>query len=519
MWESSELLKGKLYNMIEKFELNGANDKITLEKSGIIISASGFEGEGYCVEKGEQTVLSPSSTEPDEWQAAIEESGVEDRYTLTLGTPTTPLRLSPAGQTSRQPDELWLSIPISQDERAFLMYTDEMGAISFHAANADSELRPAPSTSSSALKREEFTILTRRVRGVGAKPSGFIGSLVSKSIRVLVIKVFSDQIGSIAEELVKDWESKNRPFEGLFWESPNFWHTEPSNTIDDFHSLRGRRSLVFVHGTFSTNKRTFSDLLSNGSILSRLSKAYEGRVLGFNHKTLSRGVAENVVQFFEQFRGHAGEYRLDLICHSRGGLVARGILGLSDEQISRLIGSPWTRPKDVDLDIGKVIFVATPNEGTVLAHPEGIGNFIDRLASYVNLIPDGMTSIAGGAILSLASSALQAGLPRIPGLADQAPSSAFQLELDKTQVYRSSFYAMTADYEPTQNITDAIADLASDSIFDQRPNDLVVPTQGVHEGLGIPAEHLLEFASSDDVHHGTFFKNKKVSQLVEWLVE
>src|SRR5450759_3141783 len=76
--------------------------------------------------------------------------------------------------------------------------------------------------------------------------------------------------------------------------------------------------LLFLHGTFSHASAAFSDLARDGAF-EALSKLYEGRVFAFNHLTVGRSPQENVTDLLEAVHGAS----LDVVTHSRGGLVAR----------------------------------------------------------------------------------------------------------------------------------------------------------------------------------------------------
>jgi pimeloyl-ACP methyl ester carboxylesterase len=246
---------------------------------------------------------------------------------------------------------------------------------------------------------------------------------------------------------------------------------------------------------------------------------YGGRVIGFNHHTMSVSVAENLRQFFSALAASPGEYAFDIVCHSRGGLVARALAHLTEEHVGKLTGTTWQRPSGVKLNIGRIVFVATPNAGTALAEPERIPGFVDRLANYVNMLPDATLTIASGALLSLAGAAAEVALPRLPGLSDQAPGSPLQQMLAPPAGGFDRFYAFSSDYEPEGDLVSVIKDGAADRIFRSAKNDLVVPSDGVSTTpyFALPAERCVAFPPERRVHHSAYFAQPEMFHIANWL--
>ncbi|MDJ0921726.1 MAG: alpha/beta hydrolase [Henriciella sp.] len=503
--------------MSESFQLAGDNRELHLEQSGLVVFAPGLVGSGECFERKDSGKVRSEAGELAAWDEAISETDFEDRHTIVLEADT-PIEAS--GRLRRSSDielgDMMLTAPLANDETAILMYCDESGGTSFHAPELESVASKV--RSSKGQKSATFHFALRHpVDTGGSTTRGFVGNLTSKIFKIIVVKVAPDFAGSLAVRAVQKWEDSNRAFQGLFDENPAFWESEPTELFANFDRIEGKRSLLFIHGTFSTNARTFFELSENGALLETLSSLYEDRVLGFNHQTLTSSVAENVALFYDQFVDHPGSYEFDIIAHSRGGLVARAINDLPDEAIAEALGRHWVRPTNVSIKIRRIVFVATPNEGTIMADPKGVPAFTHRLSTYINMLPDGFISVSMGAVLALASSILEVAMPRLPGLADQVPNSLLQGRLLHSGNQISNFYAFTSNYEPSQGLVDLMKDLAVDSMFQGDLNDLVVPTAGVHSGLGLPQEQLIEFDASAGIHHGTFFGAAEMSQLAEWL--
>jgi len=508
--------------MQEDFKLIGDFTPTELEQSGLTIVAPGLYGSGQWYGKrviGETRDFTGERTELDQ---AIAESGAEDRHTLVIDAPTP--KAVGGGARSRgdvADDEALLQVPLGRDEAAVVMYLDEAGVVSFHYEQPRPATTPAlPSRAFGAAHQAQYRLRLRA--GVSRQPGksrAMFSRLVSKLIKVLVVKVFPDQVGTYVARRVQAWEEKHRTFQGLHggtW--AQLLDTKPT-PVADLSRFVGRRSLLLIHGTSSTTAGAFARLADAPALLDRLSAQYEGRVLAFNHHTLGTAVADNVHQFYEALAGSPGEYAFDVVCHSRGGLVARALTRLAPQSNSAVSGAPSPRLPDVRVSIGRIVFVATPNAGTALADPEGIPQFVERLTNYVNMLPDAALTIASGALLSLAGAVAEVTLPRLPGLADQAPGSPLQEQLAPPPGGTSGFFAFSSDYEPDGDLINVVKDASVDRIFAGEKNDLVVPSAGVAHTphFDLPEDRIVAFAPKRHVHHSAFFGQKEIVRIADWL--
>ncbi|HEY7546136.1 MAG TPA: hypothetical protein VID27_14690, partial [Blastocatellia bacterium] len=125
-----------------------------------------------------------------------------------------------------------------------------------------------------------------------------------------------------------------------------------------------KRALVFIHGTFSNNDNLFSEIqkTSGGKeFLARALRHYD-EVLTFDHPTLAVSPILNALDLARLFAGCSAE--LDIICHSRGGLVTRWWLeGFNAKNAKR------------------VVFVASPLAGTSLAAPPNLRGALSLIAN------------------------------------------------------------------------------------------------------------------------------------------
>jgi hypothetical protein len=141
-------------------------------------------------------------------------------------------------------------------------------------------------------------------------------------------------LGPIIHGFAKKWEAKNRPCFTRRYGPDDYRLEDPSLTLtaDDWQRLSQGRALLFVHGTFSS-AGAFATLQPD--VMNELSRRYGGRMFAYNHPTMTadpKGERDRVPS------ANSADVALDfdIVCHSRGGLVAREIAALEQ-------GSPRSR--------------------------------------------------------------------------------------------------------------------------------------------------------------------------------
>ena len=129
------------------------------------------------------------------------------------------------------------------------------------------------------------------------------------------------------------------------------------------------RVLLLVHGTFSKSEMFIDefDAISFGpekDFLDRVvaSGAYEA-ILAFDHPTLSVSPWINAIDLEDELARVTGP--IDVICHSRGGLVVAW----------------WLRNAKRKVD--HVVFIGSPLDGTSLASPANLRSALQGLASFL----------------------------------------------------------------------------------------------------------------------------------------
>ncbi len=275
------------------------------------------------------------------------------------------------------------------------------------------------------------------------------------------------------------------------------------------------RVLLIIHGTFSS---TDSPVKGLGSRFIRWACREYAAVIGFDHHTLSVSPEDNARNLWRLLDDRIKtRKRIDIITHSRGGLVARAFTELLGEKKNGLTPAEIVR---------RVIFVGTPNAGTSLANPKNWGQAADMLANIIHIDPDGIYGRLSGFFARFASLAstgaasfVEATLRQIPGLWAQNPQASTpneflgRLNAAKPGHSHLRHYAVSADYEPggemnLLKVWKDCADSSLDAFFtDDVPNDLVVNTGSVWGRSGkkqiatlapwIAPENLLIYSPAD----------------------
>lgn len=304
-------------------------------------------------------------------------------------------------------------------------------------------------------------------------------------------------------------------------------NTNPDNTP---------RTLLLIHGTFSKGDMYLSELgaSADGRDFLARAQAHYGQVLSFDHPTLSVSPILNATELEAAFADYAGT--VDVICHSRGGLVASWWLRLTSRKV------------------GRIIFVGSPLEGTSLAAPARLRDALDGLANIADIgqrvataagsfvppaapllaVAAGLMKVVGG-ILSVGANTpiLDAGVALVPGLAAQSRVEN-NLELAALHGHLPSsmpeLFCVCSNFEVTDDKSpwwqfwkrwrrplDVLKDEAADGIFEHE-NDLVVDVGSMSRlcGVDIPKTpaRTLDFKSNDSVHHTNYFAQPRTAQFL-----
>ena len=312
-----------------------------------------------------------------------------------------------------------------------------------------------------------------------AQTRGLLGAVGKKVLKVLAFPVVDKAIGRIAEPFAEHWEERHRPYRLRTFSPADARDADGSPPPDSFWRQDGdARGLLFIHGTFSRAHSAFGGL--DTATLSALSDHYGQRVAAFDHFTLSHDPRRNVKELVAAVPEDS-TLNIDIICHSRGGLVSRV---LCEQQGPISLGSRTIR-------IGTVVFVAAPNAGTALADGKHIGALIDRYTTILNLFPDNGVTEVLEAIITVVKHLAVGVLGGLPGLKSMVPGGPFLAGLKALETASVPRYcALAADYEPANGgLMSLVRDGLADLVFGKAGNDLVVPTArrvGRARRLGLP---------------------------------
>ena len=421
-----------------------------------------------------------------------------------------------------------------KEDGRLVLYFDEDGGVSFHLPQE--EKRPPTGVRAGTQKTLRFDVPIRSPqRGAtkGATTRGVGGLIAKKVLKVIGWKLAGIAAKKVGPALVRRWEAAHRPLQLLNAETLFNPQPAPMETPIPPDSV-GQRSLLFIHGTFSRVATAFDALAQDEAFMAQIRQRYGERIYGFNHATVGTGVASNAMQFLERLS--PGQHTFDIICHSRGGLVARALRDLNEAQLRARFtvdaargnyaddllewGKAWRFPPGVELRVERILFAATPNNGTILAQPLHLKKYLEILMTASNILPD-FLDVSVDAILSVAKLLLAELAPALPGLDDQKPDSSLLPLLQDAPAPQDA--AVQADYAapPGLNPIMRLEEAGMDFIFGDKKNDLVVPTEGVSRWRGgaFNPERVLAWQPEDSVHHSNLFRQASTRQeLLAWLV-
>lgn len=421
-------------------------------------------------------------------------------------------------RTTRGEEGMVLETPdLGEDVGQVVLAIDDDGAVTWNFPE-DAKGHPETPAVRGAGGKKRFVIRTTTPEPdpTAAASRGLFGAIGRKVLKVLVYPVADAVLGNIADGFAGLWEKRYRPYRVRSFTPLNYREKGAGELGDaDWTELAKGRSLLFVHGTFSTTHSGFGSLPQE--TVEELARRYQNRVFGFDHHTLSATPDENVAEFAARMPSGLGTLDVDIVSHSRGGLVGRCMAGELGS------GPP-------QLTVSRAVFVGTPNHGTKLADAAYMIDFIDRYTSALNLVPPGPLDVVAEileAILAVVKTLGHAALNGLSGLSAQNPRGSFIASLSGSSGATAAYHAITSNYEPTGGLLAlarrGISDALFDAVFEDNANDLIVPTLGVHQGTSnpsfpIPDERLQSFDTHDGVTHTTYFANPVTSQrLLEWL--
>ncbi len=330
--------------------------------------------------------------------------------------------------------------------------------------------------------------------------------LGSSIIRVLKFVGLGRVLGEGAVRLVRKWEKGHHPQGFKAWNAANY--RTKGIVAPNWDGLQKGRTLLLLHGTACPSHNEFGRF--KPEFVKKLLDRYEGRVIAFDHFTLSESPLENARDLVSQVP-KAAELDVDILAVSRGGLIGR------------LLAEPselWdSHKKNVQVD--KIVFVATPNSGTALADPQHLDKFLSCYTNLLTFLPDNLATEIFGTLVELAKLLATSAVAALPGLDAMVPGGAFLSKLNRAK-QSPHYYAIAADFEPSDNGLAVWArDFVVDPIFSGAPNDLIVPRNGTFSdngSSGFPVENHVSIEGEKRVHHSQYFYYQPLlDRLDHWL--
>lgn len=317
--------------------------------------------------------------------------------------------------------------------------------------------------------------------------------------------------------------------------------------------------LLFIHGTGSSTVGSFGDLRNENQEISweHISRTFNKRVYGFEHRTLSASPLDNALQLAKILPKGC---RLSLVTHSRGGLVGDLLcldnfeLGLIEHYQRRpvnLDGQPESteqarirqliveqeRQQLIELHalllkkqfrIDRYIRVACPAGGTTLMADNidlFLSSFLSLLSLGASLIPV-VGAVSASVLNAFRRVVLEIAAKRIdprfiPGLEAMLPDSPLAGFLaTATRSDSIQMLAITGNTDSDEaSILKRIAIIFTDWVlFGKTDNDFVVDTQSMRAGLAKRNVSYEYYAQGHQVSHIHYFQRANTRRaLYQWL--
>jgi len=352
-----------------------------------------------------------------------------------------------------------------------------------------------------------------------------VGGWAIKALKVLGL----DLDGEITDHVKTHLEGRLQPGPGLYRCSEATLELRPP------HQLDGKGpTLVFLHGTASSSQGSFEGLwtTASGTPMRDVFRQYGGRVLAYQHRTLTQSPIENARDLAKALAELLGpNAELHLVSHSRGGLIgellARGM---------RRGAAPFT-PDDLDLfgddaraadhhaleelsrvlqesplRVTRFVRVACPARGTTLADRR-LDRYFTILVNLAALIPALKASPMYDALTSLLAGVLKKRTdPReLPGLEAMMPTSPLVRMLNRPDVESDSDLHVIGGDLAGAGLFGRLKALVTDFYY-RDDHDLVVNTPAMLGGMARrnPVKYWID--TGDKVTHFHYFMRPDTSR-------
>ena len=487
--------------------LNGGSTPVRLGR-GVIVQAPGIVGTVdllppglFGVRAGEEPVATPALA------GALADHGFETAHSLQLVATPLPGAITPPVRGADQRPSLVLEVPdLGAHRTQVVLLTDETGVVSWHYPQPTGALRavrfvvPADAVATAADRHE-------------VPDRGFVAAIGKKLLSVLVFPLLDPLVRRAAQAVASRWEATHRPIRLRLFGPENYLAPDGPTVIGAAWSELSGPTLLFLHGTFSTSVGGFGALPCD--VLSQLHKQYERRTIAFDHPTLSVDPLANVDSLVALVPPGI-RLSVDIVAHSRGGLVARALAAAGE-------ADPL-----FPIAVRRIVYVGTPNAGTALTDAKHLAEMLDRVSTMLNLVPDGpwsvVTDVLDG-VLTVVQVLAQGATGGLPGLQAMDPAGEWLPTLGARAQPRMEQFGINADFEPDGGLLRLLrlGDTIVDRVFSKLANDVIVPSDAVFHasgaaGLPVPPENRLSFAGGHKVWHCSYFSQPETGEhLKRWL--
>jgi hypothetical protein len=496
-------------------ELRGGGPGVDV--GGIRLQVTGFSGVVHERGAGE---AAPGGAERGEGPA----SRLSDRLIGHLqSAPGEAFRVGPPIEVAGQPEvdrdrataepSATATVPREPHRLPLLLAEDDDGFLSWQLPdNHDALLASGGAGERGGAPADAvFTIAMSPGASASDGERGISSFLFKKVFRVVSALLFDPLAAKVGKQLATWKERSRQPL--LRWFGPEDFHLPVSAGLGDadLAAAASGRALLFVHGTNSLSHSGFGRLPKE--FLASLWQAYGGRVLGFDHPTLSVSPTDNAAWLATWLGQHLPDGRcleVDIVAHSRGGLVARELAERADEH-----GLTAT------LRVSSVTFVGTPNKGTPLCEPVHLAAYVDTLTNLLSVIPDNGITDALDGVVGMVSHLASKAYGGIPGAMAMDPAGTYLHRLNPGGPPDGCTYrGIASGFEPEAGAgwKRRLRDLVIDKVFRNEENDLLVPTASVWGDELVPESQRWRLGAEEGVDHSSYWQNPgTVERMRTWL--
>jgi hypothetical protein len=455
----------------------------------------------------------------DPLETALRRQGMRTYRTAVIDGTRTPPRPTRRGGRPPKSEPIELNVRPPRKDRGQVVLTIENNIATWHVATESrtgagrgerrgegrGSARGDRGGPSGGPRRLTYLIPQVRPAPERATRGGFPISMIVRIITFPIGKV----VGQAARLIARKWDADRHP--------PRIRAYGPDGrltdlTAADWERLAKGRVLLFVHGTFSTTEGAFGGLPQ--ATRQTLYDRYGGRVIAYDHPTIADDPFTNARRFFELVDGRALE--LDIVCHSRGGLVSRSIA---------------ERPGDLanvgpKVHVRQVVLVGVLSNGTILADATHWGELADRFTILLRLVPAPGVVDALETVLTVVKAIAMPIAQDLEGLDAMAPTSEYlqHLNTGPKKAGDPTYRVIGSNFEPSDPDLKAwLNDEIRDGLFTQLPNDMMVTINSMSAANGsgrfpIAAADCRSFEPQDAVEHANYFGQPRTSEwLLDWL--